>query len=183
MKPLSSFALLLSTFASLSTPAPAQEPKTPDAAPTEEKKPDAPAKKDKELNQDELDAKFKATLTNATMAGKFCVVKDGVAQPDTEDKYTIVGVNKLFGDNWLVRARIQYGKRDITAPIPVKVKWAGDTPVITVDAFSLPGGGSAYGARVLVYDNAYAGTWSAGDHGGLMSGVITQEKPTAPEKK
>jgi len=26
--------------------------------------------------------------------------------------------------------RIQNGKRDVTAPVPVAVKWAGDTPVI-----------------------------------------------------
>jgi hypothetical protein len=160
------FALAASISISL-----AQEPPKPDPI-----KPATPEKKSKEPTQDELEAKFKETLTNATMAGKFCVIKDGVAQPDKEDKYTITGVNKLWGDNWLVRARIQYGKRDITAPIPVKVKWAGDTPVITVDGFSLPGGGSAYSARVLVYDNAYAGTWGAGDHGGLMSGLILHEK-------
>jgi hypothetical protein len=193
MKPFSSVALALSTVVCFSAaPAPAQEPKRPDANPGQtkpeaapEKKTAAPAKKDQELNQDELDAKFKATLTNATMAGKWCIIKDGKAEPDKEDKYTISGVNKLFGDNWLVRARIQYGKRDVTVPVPVKVKWAGDTPVITVDGFSLPGGGSAYSARVLVYDNAYAGTWSAGDHGGLMSGLITQEKekPATPEKE
>jgi hypothetical protein len=146
-------------------------------------KTDAPAPPDKAEasktpgpSQEELEAKFKTTMTNAVMNGRWCMVKEGQLQAEQEDKYTIVGVNKLFGDNWIVRARIQYAKHDITAPIPVKVKWAGDTPVITVDGFGLPGGGAAYSARVLIYGDAYAGTWSAGDHGGLMSGLIVRGK-------
>jgi hypothetical protein len=57
----------------------------------------------------------------------------------------------------------------------VEVKWAGDTAVIIVDKLQYPGGGT-YSARVLFYEHTYAGTWSGGDHGGLMSGVITNEK-------
>lgn len=179
---LSSFASVLVTTFSLS----AQEPKDPAPAATsapaapiaaETKPAESTAKKSDGPSQEELEAKFKDTLTNAVMSGRFSVVKDGKSQAEQEDKYTIVGVTKLFGENWLVRARIQYGKRDVTVPVPVKVKWAGDTPVITVDGFGLPGGGTAYSARVLVYGDAYAGTWSAGDHGGLMSGVILHEKP------
>jgi hypothetical protein len=55
------------------------------------------------------------------------------------------------------------------------VKWAGDTAVIILDQIALPGGG-VYSARVMVYGNTYAGTWSGGDHGGLLNGVITQKK-------
>jgi hypothetical protein len=109
------------------------------------------------------------------------MIKDGKLTPEKEEKYTINGVNKLFSDRWLIRARIQYGDHDVTAPIPVKVKWAGDTAVITVDDFGLPGGAS-YSARVLVYKNTYAGTWSAGDHGGLLNGVITSEAE-APQSR
>ncbi len=136
----------------------------------------APAVSKEEAAQEALEAKFKATMAHATMSGRWCLAKDGKLEAEQEDKYTIVGVTKLFGDNWVVRARIQYAKHDITAPIPVKVKWAGDTPVITVDGFGLPGGTAAYSARVLIYGDSYAGTWSAGDHGGLMSGLILREK-------
>jgi len=57
----------------------------------------------------------------------------------------------------------------------VQVKWAGDTPVITLDNVGIPGGNS-YSARVLIYNKTYAGTWSGGDHAGLLNGVITNEK-------
>jgi len=132
------------------------------------------------LTQEELEAKFKATLTKATMSGRWCPIKvleDGRQQlgPDKEDKYTIIGVSKVGGDMWLIHSRIQYGNKDFVAPIPVQVKWAGDTPVIIVDNVGVPGGGS-YTARVLVYDKTYAGTWSGGGHGGLLNGVITTEK-------
>lgn len=136
----------------------------------------APAGPDKpRLTQAELETKFKATLTQATLAGRWCLIQDGRLGSEKEDKYTIRSVTKVGGDAWLIHARIQYGKRDITAPIPVQVKWAGDTPVLIVDTVGVPGGG-VYSARVLIYGNTYAGTWSGGDHGGLLSGIITNQK-------
>lgn len=126
-------------------------------------------------SQDELEATFKATLTKATFTGRWCSIKDGKLSPEKDEKYTINGVTKLGGDVWLITARIQYGKTDIVAPIPVQVKWAGDTPVIIVDKFGLPGSGT-YSARVLIYEKTYAGTWSGGDHGGLLNGLITNQK-------
>ena len=144
----------------------ADKPK--DAAP--QASPDKP-----KPSPEELEAKFKATLTQATLAGRWCSIKDGELGPEKEDKYTILGVTKLGGDVWLINARIQYGKQDIVAPIPVQVKWAGDTPVIVLDKVPVPGGG-AYSARVLIYEKTYAGTWTGGDHGGLLNGVITNQK-------
>jgi len=130
--------------------------------------------------QAELEATFKATLTKATLTGRWCSINaspEGRSKlgPEKEDKYTIVGVSKGEGDSWLIRARIQYGKVDIIAPIPVQVKWAGDTPVIIVDNIAIPNGGS-YSARLLIYEKTYAGTWSGGDHRGLLNGVITNDK-------
>ena len=150
----------------------AEKPKSPSAqVATEKPKPTA----------EELEAKFKATLTKATMSGRWCSIKDGVLGSEKEDKYTIIGATKLGGDNWIINARIQFNKQDIVAPIPVQVKWAGDTPVITVDKLQYPGGGT-YTARVLIYDRTYAGTWSGGDHGGLLNGVITNEKEDKPSE-
>jgi hypothetical protein len=145
-------------------------------APEKSKAPPAKTSPSKpKLTAEELEAKFKATLTKATLSGRWCSLKDGQLGPEKEDKYTIVGVNKVGGDVWMINARIQYGTKDITAPIPVQVKWAGDTPVIIVDDVGVPGSGT-YSARVMIYNNTYAGTWSGGDHGGLMNGVITQQK-------
>ena len=139
-------------------------------------------------DQDQLEATFKAALTKATLSGRWCsVLADGKKpegklklSPDKDEKYTIVGVSKLKGDSWLIRARIQYGKVDVVAPIPIQVKWAGDTPVIVVDKMTMPGGGT-YSARVMIYENTYAGTWSGGDHGGLLNGVINHEKDSDKE--
>jgi hypothetical protein len=145
---------------------------------TESKPKDSPAALSAEKpkpNTEELEAKFKAALTKATFSGRWCGIKDGKLTPEKEDKYTIVGVTKLGGEMWIISARIQYGEKDFVAPIPVQVKWAGDTPVITLDNVGIPGGNS-YSARVLIYNKTYAGTWSGGDHAGLLNGVITNEK-------
>jgi len=152
----------------------AQEKKAVDSNKPKEVAAEATKEKPKATTE-QLEARFKATLTKATMSGRWCTIKDGVLGPEKEDKYTIVGVSKLVGDTWLINARIQYGTKDIVAPIPVQVKWAGDTPVLVVDNIPVPGGG-VYSARVLIYQHTYAGTWTGGDHGGLLNGVITNEK-------
>jgi len=124
------------------------------------------------VSREQLEEKLVATLTGATLEGKFSVVEKGKAGEDKEDKYTILAVSKLTGgETWIITARVQYGGRDFTVPFPVLVKWAGDTPVITVDDVGVPGGGT-YSARVLIHADAYAGTWSGGTVGGLMSGTV-----------
>jgi hypothetical protein len=145
------------------------------------------AQETKGTNAEELESKFKAAMTAVTMTGRWCPVKDGVLGEEKEDKYTIVTVEKVSGDSWVINAKMQYGKREVVAPIPVQVKWAGDTAVIVVDNLQMPGpggyGGTAYSARVLVHENTYAGTWSGGNRTGLLKGVITKDQPAAPAPK
>jgi hypothetical protein len=162
-------AALVVFVLTLTRPLSAQE--TTPSSPKPAAKPAKP-----KLTQEELEAAFKTNLTKATLSGRWCALKDGKLSPEKDDKYTIVSVNKLGGDAWIINARIQYGNKDFVAPIPVQVKWAGDTPVITLDDVGMPGGQSTYSARVLIYNKTYAGTWSGGDHVGLLNGVITNEK-------
>ncbi|HWB05819.1 MAG TPA: hypothetical protein VG796_22550 [Verrucomicrobiales bacterium] len=140
---------------------------------------DAPAAKETAKaapTQEELEAKFKTTLTQAVMKGRWCMLKNGEMGADKDEKYTISGVEKTADGKWTITARIQYGAANFAVPVPVTVKWAGDTPVIIVDNLGFPGTGK-YSARVMIYGNTYAGTWSGGDHGGLLHGVIVKEAP------
>ena len=92
-----------------------------------------------------------------------------------EEKYVIEKVSKLTGETWLFQSRMQYGGHDIPVPVPVVIKWAGDTPVITLTDLTIPRMGT-YTARVLLYGDQYAGTWSATDHGGQMFGKIVHSR-------
>lgn len=141
----------------------AQAPEAPKSAP-------AP-----KPSREDLESRFQATLAKATFSGRWSLIEKGQSGPEKEDKYTILGVSKVGGEVWLIHARIQYGGKDITAPIPVQVRWAGDTPVIVVDDVGVPGSGK-YSARVLIHQDTYAGTWSGGGVRGLMSGVITRAR-------
>lgn len=123
----------------------------------------------------EQEAKFIATFANATLTGRWCAIKDGQLGPEKPESYTIVSATKVSGDRWQINARLNYGGKVLELPIPAQVKWAGDTPVLILDNLSM-GGARTYSARVLIYDNTYAGTWSGGDHGGLINGLITNPK-------
>ncbi|MBL8232185.1 MAG: hypothetical protein JNL98_27060 [Bryobacterales bacterium] len=129
------------------------------------------SKKDAVSEQAKLDREFEQTLTGAVLAGKFSM-GDKVA----EDRYTILKASRLAGETWVIQTRIQYGTRDVTLPVPVTVKWAGDTPVITMTDAGIPGLGT-FTARVLFYRGQYAGTWANHEgHGGQMWGKLERAK-------
>lgn len=122
--------------------------------------------------RERLAVEFERTLTGATLIGRFTSIG---SERIGEDRYTISKVTRLAGGVWLIHARIQYGGNDYSVPVPVKVEWAGDTPVITLTDVGIPGRGT-FTARVLFYRGQYAGTWSSsGGHGGQMFGRI--ERP------
>jgi hypothetical protein len=169
---------LLRTLGTLaiSTPAFAQAATSPDdTAPRAATEAAAAA----EAEMAELEAAFRARLTQATFKGRWALIQDGELGPERAETYRINSVTKLAGDLWIITARIQYANQDITAPVPVRVRWAGDTPVIMVNDVPIPGSGS-YSARVMIYGDTYAGSWTGGKHGGLMNGVI-QRSTADPE--
>jgi hypothetical protein len=123
--------------------------------------------------QDDLDRKFEEMMKSVTLVGRSTRLNDDKVHG--EEKYVIEGVSKLTGETWLFRARMQYGGRDIPVPVPVTIKWAGDTPVITLTDLAIPGVGT-YTARVILYRDQYAGTWSGKNAGGQMFGKIVRNR-------
>jgi hypothetical protein len=119
--------------------------------------------------------KFQETLRESLFTGRWAFIKEGKLSEEQEEKYTILRAVKTGEDRWIIYARVQYGSRDLTVPVPVDLKWAGETPVITLDSVSIPGLGT-YSARVLVHEKTYAGSWSASDHGGVLYGVIEKQQ-------
>ena len=121
----------------------------------------------------ELVKKLEQELTGAKLTGQFTVTGKETMTPKAEE-YTITSATKLDEpDLWLLKARIKYGKTDGTFPIPLEIKWAGDTPVITMTNLEIPGLGT-FSTRVVIYEGRYAGTWQHGDVGGHLFGTISR---------
>lgn len=132
----------------------------------------------------EREKEFKEMLENATLKGTWQVVgSEGLAgkaplseaRPDT---YTLGKISKAGEDYWVITARVQYAEKDVTIPITVRVVWAEDTPIITLEKMALPGLGT-YSARVMIYRGFYAGTWFGTNYGGILSGQIVKEEKKA----
>jgi hypothetical protein len=133
-----------------------------------------------DAEQEALEKQFAKTMTNAVLVGRFTI--EGNDKPPGEEHYTITSATKIHGDLWLLNARIQFGNKDVTIPLILPVKWAGDTPIITVTKMGIPGIGT-YTARVLIYDDHYAGTWSGSPtHRGSLFGKIEHPAATQPAK-
>lgn len=116
-------------------------------------------------------------LTGTVWRGHFTV--DGKLGELKEESYEVTSVKKIAGGVWLFTTRIKYGNKDVKFPVPVKVEWAGDTPVIVVDKMTIPGMGT-FDARVVIAEKRYAGSWQHDDVGGHLFGAI--EKDAASEE-
>ena len=133
--------------------------------------------------QQALEQAFEESMRGAVLDGHFTVFQGEGANPAgaegepvklRSERYEIEKAVKLAGDVWTFHARIQFGDKDVTLPVPVTLTWAGDTPVVGVTDLGLPGLGS-YTARVVFYRDSYAGMWWGGKHGGNLFGTI--ERP------
>lgn len=120
-------------------------------------------------------------LAGATLEGSFTVSgREGGKL--TSDKYTLGEVKKLDGNNWLFPTRIQYEDKDFTLPLTLPIEWAGDTPVVVVDNVGMPGLGT-FSARVLFFNDHYAGYWQHGEVGGTLFGRVHRaDKPVTNAK-
>ena len=130
----------------------------------------------------ELERKLAETLTNAVLEGTWQLIEGDKLGEARADKYTIIKAQKLGGDFWVITARIEYADKDVTVPLPLRIVWSGDTPVITVSDFPIPGIGT-YSARVMIHRNLYAGTWFGVGYGGVMSGMISRIEPEKSVEK
>lgn len=172
------FAAIYILFAAQSY-ATAQSPQDDEAHPAAVAPADAPATSPR---QAEREAAFAKMLGGATLDGSY--TSTGPGRDPTKlshDKYTLGEVRKVGGDRWLIEARIQYAEHDVTLPITVPVRWAGDTPVIVVDNLGLEPFGTV-SARVMFFGGHYAGYWKHGRQGGHLFGVIRpgDAKPPQP---
>jgi hypothetical protein len=139
-----------------------------------------PATKQAPADRAQLEEAFAARLSNSRLVGSYVI--EGRKGPPQQDQYTLGKVTKSQGDKWVFNARIEYAKKSINVPLAIPVLWAGDTPVITVTHFGIPGLGT-YTARVMIVGDHYAGTWSSGpEHGGYLWGVI-EHGPAADSEK
>ena len=133
----------------------------------------APPSGDGEPGVAALETQFQETMANAVLTGSFTVDGREGAKPE---RYEIGAVTNQGDGLWAIAARIKYGANDVTVPIVVEVKFAGDTPVITLDKLTIPGLGT-FDARVLVHKTGtkqarYAGTWQHDEVGGCLFGTV-----------
>lgn len=119
--------------------------------------------------QQVLERNFQQSMHGVVLKGFFTTSEESSL---TKEQYTIKKISKLAGNYWTLHARIQYGKLDVTLPVPVQIKWAGDTPVIILTDTTIPGLGT-FTARVLFYNGHYVGVWQHGNHVGQHFGKIS----------
>ncbi len=153
------------SLASVSLGQDASPPDQPAVAPP----PSASTPKVGEASDSDAGTRLALYLSGCKFVGKFTI--DGKDSAKTEE-YTISKCEKLADpDMYRLTARIKYGDIDSELPLELPIRWSGNTPVITLDNFWIPGMGT-FSARVLLHADRYAGTWQHDAVGGHMFGKI-----------
>ena len=131
-------------------------------------------------------AELEKALSHAALVGHFTVTGEargtGEESKLTSERYELGEVKHLGSNQWLIQSRIKYGDHDVTVPLTLPIRWAGDTPMICLDEMPIPGLGT-FTARVMIYRDHYAGFWSGADHGGHLFGMIERAKEADAEDK
>lgn len=125
----------------------------------------------------ELIQKLSTALTGSTWTGQFTMTGRDTPRPES---YHIESAKHQEGNDWVITARIAYGDRDVSVPVPVQIRWAGRTPVITLDSVTIPPLGT-FDARVLLRSGQYAGTWRHGNNGGHLFGKYKKAKANSKD--
>ncbi len=127
--------------------------------------------------QEQLIKNLEKTLTGSKLIGQFTVTgKDD--KPPAKEEYVITLAQKVpEGDLWLIKAKFN----NQTYPIPLEIKWAGDTPIITLTNLTI--GNQKYSSRVVIYEGRYAGTWQHNEVGGHLFGTIERAEDTKKAEK
>ena len=131
------------------------------------------SRKGRMSSQEELAKQFQEMMTGAVLVGHSTLTDR--QSLSGEERYYIDRISRIGAETWLLQTRMKLGSHEVPFPIPVVIKWAGDTPVITLTDMSIPGVGT-YTARVLLYRGQYAGTWSGKNYGGQLFGKIVHER-------
>jgi len=124
-------------------------------------------------SQEDLARQFQEMMTGATLVGHSTLTgREGMSG---EERYSIDRISRIGSETWLLQTRMKLGSHEVPFPVPVVIKWAGDTPVITLTDMPIPGFGT-YTARVVLYRDQYAGTWSGKNYGGQLFGKIVHDR-------
>jgi len=117
---------------------------------------------------------FQDSMVNVKLVGYYTM---GDSTELHEDSYVIEKVTKTGGDMWKFAASIVYNQKPFKVALNLPVKFAGDTPVISLTDSMIPGFGK-FTARVVLYGGTYVGTWSGAGagHGGTMFGKIVKNE-------
>lgn len=130
----------------------------------------------------DMEAKFVAMLTNATLKGSWAPVRQGqLGAEKGDDSYRIARAEKGEDGNWSIVSIFNFRGRQVEFPIQASVKFAGDVAVLILDDVRAGPGAANWSARVMFHDDIYAGRWwetSNPEHGGTISGTITRDEGT-----
>jgi hypothetical protein len=117
---------------------------------------------------------FTERMRGASLVGYFTV--DGREdRNNVPDRYDISSVEKLDGDRWRFNMRMRHSTVDVTLPVVLPIVWVGNTPMIDITDFDIPGLGT-FTVRLLFDEGRYAGTWANPKVGGLMFGRIEKQQ-------
>ena len=86
----------------------------------------------------ELERGFAERMQNVVLTGHY-TLKGRERRDDKPERYEITRVAKVGEHRWRFDVHMTYGSVDMTLPVVVPIRWAGDTPIVTLRTWSSQG--------------------------------------------
>ena len=126
-----------------------------------------------------VETNFIAMLKDATLKGTWAPVQQAqISTTRKDDGYRVARVENKEGDKWSLVYLITYQGKEMEFPMPVTVKFAGDTAVLILDNVRAGRDKANWSARVMFHENIYTGRWwetGNKEHGGTIEGIIIHD--------
>jgi hypothetical protein len=130
----------------------------------------------------QLEKQFAQTMSGAMLNGLATVVNSGKIVNQIPDSYRLGKVSKVDDKgHWKFEYYIA-GTELLYEMPPLKVQWAGETPLIIFSGIKIKGKPGTFTAKLLIDGDQYSGTWSDGENGGHLVGLIVHEKAKKGKK-
>ena len=85
----------------------------------------------------ELERGFAERMQNVVLTGHY-TLKGRERRDDKPERYEITRVAKVGEHRWRFDVHMTYGSVDMTLPVVVPIRWAGDTPIVTITDIGHP---------------------------------------------
>lgn len=120
--------------------------------------------------QAQRDAAFAEMVADSTWESSWHAKGEDGLDEGGQNRYRIIRAQKVNGDDWIILGEFELQGKQVRLPLPAKVFWADDTPVLSMTGLPLPGE-PLFTVRILFKGDMFSGVFQSNQLSGALVGM------------